>query len=256
MTSHLRARRRLLLAVTTLALLAVLAHLGLLDAGRIAFGMRNVAIFARDLFPPDPEVIGRVGIAILETIEIAFAGTLLGSIAALPLAIASSEVAAGAASARVMRAVLAFIRTIPALLWAVVFVVAVGLGAAAGTLGLAGYSAGYLGKLYADAMDGVDPEVIEAVRATGASRVQIARLAIIPETLHALLTQLLFVFEYNVRASSILGFVGAGGIGFYLLGYLQSLQYDRLMTAVLATFVAVMLIDALSARLYRWLTEA
>ena len=256
MTPRLRLRRRLLFAVTTLALLAVLADLGLLDAGRLATGLRNVAIFATDLFPPDTEVLGRVSLAILETIEIAFAGTLLGSVAALPLAIASSEVAAGPATSRVARAVLAFIRTVPALLWAVVFVVAVGLGAAAGTLGLAVYSAGYLGKLYADAMDGVDPEVIEAVRATGANRLQVARLAIIPETLHALLTQLLFVFEYNVRASSILGFVGAGGIGFYLLGYLQSLQYDRLMTAILATFVAVVVIDALSARLYRWLTEA
>lgn len=256
MTPALRVRRRLLLVVTTIALLAVLAHLGLLDARRLATGLRNVVIFAADLFPPDPAVLGRVSLAILETIEIAFAGTLLGSVAALPLAVASSEVAAGPATSRVVRAVLAFIRTVPALLWAVVFVVAVGLGAAAGTLGLAVYSAGYLGKLYADAMDGVDPEVIEAVRATGASRLQVARLAIIPETLHALLTQLLFVFEYNVRASSILGFVGAGGIGFYLLGYLQSLQYDRLMTAILATFAAVVVIDALSARLYRWLTEA
>ena len=108
-----------------------------------------------------------------------------------------------------------------------------------------------MGKLFTDAFDGVDPEVVEAVRAVGAGPVQLARLAILPEASHAVLAQLLFVFEYNVRASSILGFVGAGGVGFYLLGYVQALQYDRLMTALLVTFAAVIVIDMLGERIRR-----
>jgi phosphonate transport system permease protein len=108
-----------------------------------------------------------------------------------------------------------------------------------------------MGKLFYETFEGVDPEVLEAARGVGANRLQLARFALIPEAANAVLAQLLFMFEYNVRASSIMGFVGAGGIGFYLLGYIQLLQYDNLTTALLVTFVAVVLIDRLSARLRR-----
>ncbi len=156
---------------------------------------------------------------------------------------------AGPAVAAGVRLLLALVRTIPALLWAIVFVVAVGLGPAAGTLGVTMYTLGYLGKLYAEAFDGVDPEVLEAVRGTGLGRLQLARYAILPEAANVLVSQLLFMFEYNVRASSILGFVGAGGIGYYLMGYLQTLRYESLTAALLATLVVVVAIDRASAML-------
>ena len=242
-------RRHAASLLTLVALAAVLVDLGLADAARLAAGLANIGTFSRDLFPPDPAVVVPVAGAMIETVEIAFAGTLLGFALALPLALAATEAVSGRAISAALRALLAFVRTIPSLLWAIVFVVAVGLGPAAGALGIAMYSLGYMGKLFSDAFEGVDPEVLEAVRAVGAGRVQLARFAILPESAHAVLAQLLFVFEYNVRASSILGFVGAGGIGFYLLGYVQALQYDRLMTALLVTFAAVLLIDAASERL-------
>ena len=189
--------------------------------------------------------------AMLETLQIAFVGTALGFILALPLALAASPILFGRAVAGVVRLLLAFVRTVPALLWAIVFVVAVGLGPAAGALGVALYSLGYMGKLFYETFEGVDPEVLEAARGVGASRLQLARYALLPEAANGVLAQLLFMFEYNVRASSIMGFVGAGGIGFYLLGYIQLLQYDNLMTALLVTFAVVVLIDRLSARLRR-----
>jgi phosphonate transport system permease protein len=230
-------------------LVATLWHLGLLDVPLLVRGGRNISLFVTDMFPPDTAVIPTVAWAMVETVEIAFAGTLLGFGAALPLALLSTPVVGGRATSTALRAALAFVRTVPSLLWAIIFVVAVGLGPAAGTLGLALYSLGYLGKLLYEAFDGVDPEVIEATRAVGASRLQLARHAVLPETAHIVLAQLLFVFEYNVRASSILGFVGAGGVGFYLLGYLQALQYERLATALLITFLVVVTIDAGSTRL-------
>jgi phosphonate transport system permease protein len=152
-----------------------------------------------------------------------------------------------------IKLLLAAVRTVPSLFWGIVFVVAVGLGPAAGALGVALYSLGYLGKLLYETFEGVDPEVLEAVRSVGASPGQLARYALLPEAANGVLAQLLFMFEYNVRASSIMGFVGAGGIGFYLLGYIQLLRYDLLLTALLVTLAVVIAIDRVSAvvrRLY------
>ena len=187
----------------------------------------------------------------LETIQIAFAGTALGFLLALPLALLACPLLFGPAVTGPVKLVLAFVRTVPALFWAIVFVVAVGLGPAAGTLAVALYSLGYLGKLLYETFEGVDPEVIEAVRSVGCSRAQLARYALLPETANGILALLLFMFEYNVRASSIMGFVGAGGIGFYLLGYIQLLRYDLLLSGLLLTLAVVIVIDRLSALLRR-----
>ncbi len=247
--THQAPAHRLGLALLVGAFAYALYDVGLLDAGRLWRGGRNVLEFVQGLLPPDWSVLPTVTGAIGETVQIALAGTMLGFVLALPAALVASPAVCGPAIATVARLVLALVRTVPALLWAIVFVVAVGLGPAAGTLGVAMYTLGYLGKLYAEAFDGVDPEVLEAVRGTGVGRLQLARYAILPEAANMLVSQLLFMFEYNVRASSILGFVGAGGIGYYLLGYLQTLRYDSLTTALLVTLVVVVIIDRASAML-------
>jgi phosphonate transport system permease protein len=173
---------------------------------------------------------------------------VLGAALALPLSLAATRLLGGASVSAAVRFVLAVIRTVPALLWGIIFVVALGLGPAAGTLGIALYSAGYLGKLFYEMVEGVDPEVVEAVRSVGCSRWQLARWALLPEAANELLAQLLFMFEYNVRASSIMGFVGAGGIGYYMLGYIQLLRYDALLTALLLTLAVVIALDVVSRR--------
>jgi len=228
-----------------------MGNMGLLDLPRLGRGAVNIGRFAADLFPPNVSVLPTVAVAIVETLQIAFVGTLLGFAAALPLALIATPTLFGPAITGPARLALAVVRTIPSLFWGIIFVVAVGLGPAAGTLGIALYSLGYLGKLFYEIFEGVDPEVLEAVRAVGCNRLQLARYALLPEAANNLLAQLLFMFEYNVRASSIMGFVGAGGIGFYLLGYIQMLQYDRLMTALVATLVVVIAIDQISARVRR-----
>ena len=241
-----RYRGRIVGALLLVLLILAVADVGLLDAGRLARGVRNVGEFVAALFPPDPSSLPTLLEAMLETIEIAFVGTAIGFALALPLSLAASPVLFGPRVTAPVKVVLAAVRTVPSLFWAIVFVVAVGLGPGAGALGVALYSLGYLGKLLYETFDGVDPEVIEAVRSVGASRSQLARYAIIPEAANGILAQLLFMFEYNVRASSIMGFVGAGGIGYFILVYLQLLRYDLLLTALLLTLVVVVVIDRAS----------
>jgi phosphonate transport system permease protein len=212
-------------------------------------GSRNLIVFAHDLFPPDFKVTGTLALAIFETIQMALIGTIIGFIGALPLGLLGARNIAGGIISAVTRLFMGVIRTIPALLWAIIFVVAFGLGPLAGTLGLAIYSVGYLSKLYYEAFEATDKEIIEAVRATGISRLKEIRFVVLPESMNNILSQLFFMFEYNVRSSAILGFVGAGGIGFYLMGYIQLFQYQRLTTAILLTLVVVLTIDFITARI-------
>lgn len=194
-------------------LLLAMGDIGLLDPGRLARGIGNLGEFLVALFPPDPSSLPTLAEAMVETVEMAFVGTAIGFALALPLSLAASPVLFGPSVTGPVKVVLAAVRTVPALFWAIVFIVAVGLGPAAGALAVGLYSLGYLGKLLYETYDGVDPEVIEAVRSVGATRSQLARYAVLPESANGILAQLLFMFEYNVRASSIMGFVGAGGIG-------------------------------------------
>lgn len=236
-------------AATAWAALTLLAlnTVGLLDTERLRRGLHNTGAFLGELVPPDMAVLPEVTRALLETVQIAFAGTTLGFVAALPLALLASRGIAPPWVILPIKLLLAFVRTVPAVLWAILFVVAFGLGPAAGTLGVALYSVGYLGKIFYELFEGTDPEVVEAVRGVGCGRMQLARHAILPEAANGITSQLLYMFEYNVRASSIMGFVGAGGIGYYLIGYIQMLEYQSLLTAILVTLVAVVLIDRASA---------
>jgi phosphonate transport system permease protein len=238
------------LAVVLLAT-AAMGNLGMLDPSRLARGAANSLRFARDMFPPSLDALPTLSRAMLETLQIAFVGTLLGFLGALPLAVLASRNMFGTAVTTPLRLLLGAVRTVPSLLWALVFVVAFGLGPMAGTFAIAVYTLGYLGKLFYETFEGVDGEVLEAVRSVGCNRAQLVRFGLLPEAANGILSQLLFVFEYNVRASAIMGFVGAGGIGFYMMGYVQLLQYRNLMTALLVTFLVVLAIDKASAALRR-----
>lgn len=225
-----------------------LYRMELLDAVAWGRALGRMGEFLRGLFPPDTSTLPVLFPAMLETIEIAFIGTGLGFLMSLPLAFLGTRALFGPLVSGAVRSLIGAIRTVPSILWGVLFVVAYGLGPAAGALGVAFYTVGYLAKLYYEAFEGMDTEVLEAVRSVGSNRLQLMRYAILPECANAVLSQLLFMFEYNIRASTILGFVGAGGIGYYMLGYVQMLQYRSLMTALLLTFAVVMTVDALSRR--------
>ncbi len=219
-------------------------------------GLKRLLLFASDLFPPNFSILPLVLSAMWETVQISLAGTILGFIFAMPLAFFGTSTLFGPAVTATIRSVIGAIRTIPSILFGVIFVVAFGLGPQAGVWGVALYTVGYLGKLYYEAFEAVDQEVIEAVRSTKCNRVQLMRFAILPEAANTIISQMVFMFEYNIRSSTIMGFVGAGGIGYYMLGYLQMLQYRNLLTTLIVTFLVVMLIDYLSFRLRSLLVVA
>jgi len=236
------------LGLGLVALLAgMLNGMGLFEAGRLAHGALNLARFAREMFPPDLRVLPTIAGALLETLQMAFAGTLLGFLLSFPLGVLGSRALFPPGVVAVVRFLVAAIRTVPSLLWAVLMVIVVGLGPLAGTLALAFYTVGYLAKLYAELFEAIDPEILEAMRGVGAKRRHLIRFVLWPESANAILSQLLFMLEYNVRASTVLGLVGAGGIGFYIQAYLGVMAYSRLTTVLLTVLLLVIAMDALSA---------
>ncbi len=239
--------RDLFVGIVLVGLLAaILGHLGLFDAQRLAKGAANLVVFARATMPPNTAILPQVTLALLETIEMAVAGTLLGFFLAVPLGLLGARTLSPMPVVIGMRLIVGVIRTIPSLLWAVVFVIVVGLGPLSGTLALTVYTLGYLGKLYAEFFESVDPEILEAVRGVGARLWHIARFVVWPESANHVLSQLLFMLEYNVRASSILGLVGAGGIGFYLNVYINTLAYPRVATILILILGLVLVMDVVS----------
>jgi phosphonate transport system permease protein len=234
--------------VGVLLALAVWAAASLeLRPGRLG-GIANLLQLSREAFPPDLSLARIAFRAIVETLQIAFLGTLLGAAFALPLGILGARNLFGRAATVPARLVLAWMRTLPALLWAVILVIAVGLGPLAGVLASALYTVGYLGKLQYEAIEGIDPAPLHAISAAGASHTQLVRYVVLPESANHLLSQVLFMFEHNVRASTIFGFVGAGGIGYYIQSYMMTFAYSKVLTLLIAIFLTILLIDYLSVR--------
>ncbi len=244
-------------AAVIMLVLALLAarHLGL-QFGELTRGWENLIRLSEDAFPPQTALLPTAGVALLETLAIALLGTVVGFMGALPMGILATRTLFPGWVVIPTRLIAASVRTLPSLLWAVLFVILVGFGPLAGVLAMAFYTMGHLAKLQYESLEGLPPEPIEALRATGASRIQVARYVALPEASNQILSQLLYMFEYNIRASSIMGFVGAGGIGYYISRYLQMMQYDGVVALLLVVFVAIVAVDWLSLQLRsRFLTK-
>jgi len=230
------------------------------DLVELVAGAGPIERFVSQMFPPDLSVgtLEKTGQGIVETFQMSLLGALLGSLIALPLAALGTADAAtiGASTpARVARAVpyhlarlaLNVFRSIPDILWALVFVVALGLGPFPGTLALAVHSAGVLGKLYSETLETVPLRPVEALRAIGASRIQRLLFGRLPQAAASGLSLTMYQWECNIRSAAILGFVGAGGIGQEILIAMNLFDYSRVATLAAATIVAVLLVDRLSA---------
>ena len=199
--------------------------------------------------PPEWGVL-RVGLrGLIETLYIAYLGTFLGVTVSLPIGMLASRNLFSRRINLLARWVLAGFRVLPSILWAVIFVVLIGTGPAAGVLAITLYTVGFVGKLEYESFEGMDGEPIEAVSALGASRLQVLRFVVIPQAVNALISQSMFMFEYNVRHAAAIGIVGAGGIGYYIMAYLNFLQYDRVVVLLGLIFVVVIAIDEVSYRL-------
>jgi phosphonate transport system permease protein len=214
-----------------------------LDPIDVVAGVPHLIDFAVRMIPPDTSVALRAAGAMVETVQMSVLGTSLGAALALPLAFAAARNLAPGWSVALARTILNLTRTIPPILWAVVLVAAVGLGPLAGVLALTFYSTGMLGKLYYESLERIEGSTVEAVAATGAAPLLVYRHAVLPQFLAAFTSHTFYGFEYNVRHASVLGLVGAGGIGFELLLYVRAFQYDKLAMTLLVLFAAVVLVD-------------
>jgi phosphonate transport system permease protein len=239
--------------VLVLALVAIVVQAAIVVRARpqdLITGAYGMADIVRRAMPPDFSKIDMVWWPALETIDLGIFGTLGGVIMALPLAIlAATNVTPSRYLYYAARGVIGFARAVPDLVWALLFVTAVGLGPFPGALALSVHSIGMLGRLFAETIEHMDMAPIDALTLTGARRVQVFTHGIIPSILPSLLGIALYRLDENIRSSLVLGFVGAGGIGFELLSAMSLFQYQLVSLLLIVTFVIVIAAERLSALL-------
>jgi phosphonate transport system permease protein len=187
--------------------------------------------------------------ALAETVAIAFLGTLLAAIISFPLGfLAAKNVMTQRVVQFFARRFSDSIRGVDTLIWALIWINVVGLGPFAGVLAIMTSDIGSFSKLYSEAIEAVDQKAQEGVLSTGGSRIQSIRFGIIPQVLPVLISQTLYYFESNTRSATIIGIVGAGGIGLHLAEMIRTYEWDRVSFIILMILVTVAAIDALSSR--------
>ncbi|MDA2806911.1 phosphonate ABC transporter, permease protein PhnE [Nocardiopsis suaedae] len=232
---------------------AVLASVAAVATEAQAAGSRAPLEALALFWPPETGGIGdRLLEGLLLTVQIAFAATLLGALLALPVGVlAARNVAPNSGVAQTCRMFIVVVRGVPELILAIVFVVMIGLGPVAGTLALAIGAVGLLGKLAADSVEEVDPGPERALRAVGASGPQVFLSATLPQALPAFVGHLLYQLDVNIRSATVLGIVGAGGIGYELLNAARVQEFGTVTLITLMVFAVVMAVEALAVRLRR-----
>lgn len=242
------------------------------DWGRLEGGLANLSTFFQEsMWPPnwsvleaqsypvcenDIEFFCSVGyLGMIETLKIAFVATILGFIGALCLSSFAAKNLMPMSIAFPFRILLSATRSLPSLIWAIIFVIVIGFGPLAGVLAMTFYTVGYLGKLQYETFEGMPSDSLEVSKAMGLSHPATFTSVVIPETGNHLLSQLMFMFEYNVRHGTVIGIVGAGGIGYYINTYLKFLQYDKVLALLILIFLVVVVIDLLSLMVRSFVTD-
>lgn len=261
--SELRARHPQLFRVPSgrllmAALIAVLTGLAIYAFWRLEFsfarfgsGAAQVGHIVSLMFPPTPGNKLPVFLhALAETLAIALIGTLLAAVLAFPVGLlAAKNVVPNIFAHFAVRRFLDMIRGVDVLIWALIFINVVGLGPFAGILAIAVSDFGTFGKLFSEAIETSDKKPVEGVVSTGGSRLHAIRFALVPEVYPVIASQVLYYFESNTRSATIIGIVGAGGIGMHLTEQIRILEWDKVSFLILMILVAVAAIDWLSARL-------
>jgi len=211
----------------------------------------NMATYLRDFFPPDFRD-WRIHLhEMVVTLEIALWGTALAVILAVPCGLAYSANIAPAWVYQPMRRLMDATRAINEMVFALLFVVAVGLGPFAGVLALFVHTPGILAKLFSEAVEAIDPHPVEGIRATGATPLAEIVYGVLPQVMPLWISYALYRFESNVRSAAVVGIVGAGGIGALLWDVIRGFQYAQTMAIMIMIIVTVSILDLLSARVRR-----
>ncbi|USS93026.1 phosphonate ABC transporter, permease protein PhnE [Fructilactobacillus ixorae] len=196
---------------------------------------------------PDWPYLTKIMGTLAQTLQMAILGTTLGAIVAVPFAfLAARNIVKNRLGRLLIRLILALIRTLPTLLLAALFVAIFGIGPMTGVITLAFFSFGMIAKLFYDVLETINLGPVWALRATGATMLQTIRVAILPQIAGQFMSYFLYTLEINVRASTVLGYLGAGGIGLYLQQTLDQFDYPRTAVIILAIFAVVLVIDAIS----------
>jgi phosphonate transport system permease protein len=212
----------------------------------------NMATFARDFFPPDFHDWRIYVSEMIITLQIALWGTVLAVVCAVPLGLLCAQNLVPAWVYQPVRRAMDACRAINEMVFAMLFIVAVGLGPFAGVMALWVHTTGVLAKLFAEAAEAIDPRPVEGIRATGASAAEEILYGVIPQVLPLWISYSLYRFESNVRSASVVGMVGAGGIGVILHEVIRGFEYAQTSAVLLIIIASVTLIDVISARIRAW----
>jgi phosphonate transport system permease protein len=245
--------RAMVLAVLALIIgVAVVAIMRLeFSFARLGSGLGQLGTFLGLMIPPSPGTqLWTFLHALAETVAIAFLGTLLAAILAFPLGfLAARNVTTQRIVQFMTRRFSDSIRGIDTLIWALIWINVVGLGPFAGVLAIMTSDIGSFSKLYSEAIEAIDRKAQEGIASTGGSRAQEIRFGIVPQVMPVLISQTLYYFESNTRSATIIGIVGAGGIGLHLAEMIRTFEWDRVAFIILMVLVTVAIIDAVSSRL-------
>lgn len=209
----------------------------------------NIVEYGRGFFPPDFSEWRHYLQEMAVTLQIAIWGTALAVVGAVPLGVLASSNIAPWWIRQPVRLVLDACRAINEMVFALIFVVAVGLGPFAGVLALWIHTTGILGKLFSEAVEAIDPQPVEAIRATGASSLHEVLYGVLPQVMPLWLSYTLYRFESNVRSAAVVGMVGAGGIGMVLWDVMRGFQYAQTAAVLAMLVLSVSLIDMVSSQL-------
>lgn len=244
--------------LTTLGLIAAVLAVRQLaidtevDLPKFAQYAPNMLRIGGGVFNPDLDVLSTLPKFARETVEIAVLGTLIGAVLAIPVSFLAARnlmrrTRPTTAVYFVVRSVLSVLRTVPTLLWGLLFLVAAGPGPFAGVLAISAFTVGLLAKLYSEAIESIDWGQIEAVTAAGGSPLHVVRFGVVPQVFPFFIAHSLYGFEVNTHSAFVLGFIGAGGMGFIILEYIQQFMYRATGTALIVTAIMTLAIDYSSA---------
>ena len=236
------------LALAAVAVYVWSAHGTDANLGELVRGIPAMTDFLSRTVPPDPNMLTRLTKPVIETVQLAVVGTTLGVLLAFPLSFLGARNFVGANPLYyAVRGMFNAFRGISEFVYALLFVAMVGLGPFPGALALAIHTAGALGKYFSEAIENMDWQPIEAIAATGASRTQLVFHGVLPELTPQFLAYSFYYFEHNIRASTVLGLVGAGGLGIELLTSVKLFKYQEVATVVLVMLALITVADQASA---------
>lgn len=252
-------RSRIAVGALLVALVVALVYAWIqteISVDELIRGWHGMADFLSKAFPPDTPVIGDGIRSCGTTLSIAFLGTVFSIPSSLALALLGARTTSGSGMRyQATRFVMSVLRAVPDIVFALIFVTAVGLGPFPGVLAIMCHNTGVMSKLWSEAMEQSDQGPISALRTAGASRAQIALHAVMPAIVPQFVGLLLYRFDVNVRSSLVLGLVGAGGIGFLINQSISEFKFAEMMTYIIMVLILIVAVDVISGQVRERLTR-